>query len=232
MSQKKAHILYVEDDESLSFVTRDNLLLQGFEVTHSNNGRQALDIARAQPFDLCILDVMLPEMDGFTLAQQIRSFNAEIPILFLTAKSLKEDKIHGLRIGADDYLTKPFSIEELLLKIEIFLRRRNISQPAQSSRLRCGRFTFDHHNLTLLLDGQNPRSLTQKEADLLHYLLRHRNQVLKRATILEQLWGEDDYFLGRSLDVFISRLRKYLQPDPEVKIENIHAVGFRLKCPD
>lgn len=225
----KAHLLYVEDDESLSFVTRDNLILQGYEITHCINGKEGLEKARTQTFDLCILDVMLPEMDGFTLAQEIRAINPHVPIIFLTAKSLKEDKLYGLKIGGDDYITKPFSIEELLLKIEIFLRRRNIHQPPAPTQYRFGAYEFDYENLQLTRKGDS-RTLTQKEADLLRFFLDHPNQVIKRATILEELWGEDDYFMGRSLDVFISRLRKYLAEDESLKIENIHGVGFKFKC--
>jgi len=225
----KAHLLYVEDDESLSFVTRDNLLLQGYEITHCANGKQALEKVQRQAFDLCILDVMLPEMDGFTLAQEIRALNPHVPIIFLSAKSVKEDKLHGLKIGGDDYITKPFSIEELILKIEIFLRRRNIQQAPSPTQYRVGAYAFDYENLTLS-GGEESRTLTQKEADLLRFFLDHPNQVVKRSAILEQLWGEDDYFMGRSLDVFISRLRKYLRNDEEIKIENIHGVGFRFKC--
>ena len=225
----KAHLLYVEDDESLSFVTRDNLLLQGYEITHCTNGLEALEKIQQTNFDLCILDIMLPEMDGFTLAQEIRSSNPHVPIIFLTAKSLKEDKLHGLKIGGDDYITKPFSIEELILKIEIFLRRPSIHQAPSPTHYRLGNYEFDYENLQLSI-GKDSRTLTQKEADLLRFFLDNRNQVVKRSTILEQLWGEDDYFLGRSLDVFISRLRKYLNQDDSLKIENIHGVGFKFKC--
>jgi DNA-binding response OmpR family regulator len=224
----KAHLLYVEDDESLSFVTRDNLTLQGYEITHCTNGREALEIIRQTPFDLCILDIMLPEMDGFTLAQEIRSFNPHVPIIFLTAKSLKEDKLHGLKIGGDDYITKPFSIEELILKIEIFLRRRSIQDAPAPTQFVFGQYQFDYENLQLSCDAET-RTLTQKEADLLQFFLEHQNQVVKRSVILEQLWGSDDYFLGRSLDVFISRLRKYLCHDESIRIENIHGVGFKFR---
>lgn len=223
----KAHILYVEDDESLSFVTRDNLELQGYKITHCADGEKAMEVLSHQRFDLCILDVMLPEIDGFTLAREIRKYDTEVPILFLTARSLKEDRIHGLRLGGDDYITKPFSIEELILKIEIFLRRSRITQPEQPSHFRVGTFEFDYNNLELA-KGEDHRRLTQKEADLLKYFIDNRNQVVKRSSILQQIWGEDDYFMGRSLDVFISRLRKYLQQDSQLKIENIHGVGFRL----
>ncbi len=223
-----ARILYVEDDETLSFVTRDNLELQGYKITHSVDGKSGLDLFLSQEFDLCILDVMLPEMDGFTLAQEIRKHNVEIPILFLTAKSLKEDKLHGLKLGGDDYLTKPFSIEELILKIEIFLRRSKINTPSQAPTIyQLGCYQFDYKNLELTCDNFQ-KTLTQREADLLKFFIERKNQVLKRSLILESIWGEDDYFLGRSLDVFISRLRKYLKEDKNLKVENIHGVGFRL----
>ncbi len=224
----KAHLLYVEDDESLSFVTRDNLELQGYQITYSEDGLKALELIKNQSFDLCILDVMLPEVDGFALAEAIRQKDKEVPIIFLTAKSLKEDKIRGLRLGGDDYITKPFSIEELILKIEIFLKRSKFSGPIQSDSFNLGAYNFNYKNLNLKL-GEQEKTLTQKEADLLKYLIENKNEVLKRSDILENIWGEDDYFMGRSLDVFISRLRKYLKKDEQLKIENIHGVGFRLK---
>lgn len=223
---RKARLLYVEDDASLSFVTRDNLELQGYTITHCADGKEALATIQEQDFDLCILDVMLPEVDGFTVAQAIRDKDSHVPILFLTAKSLKEDRIYGLKLGADDYITKPFSIEELILKIEVFLRRSQVVNiPTDKNDISIGIYTFDYKNLTLA-NNNNVKRLTQKEADLLLFLNKNRNQVIKRSLILEQLWGEDDYFLGRSLDVFISRLRKYLGDDRRLKIENIHGVGF------
>lgn len=227
----KAHLLYVEDDASLSFVTRDNLELQGFKITWCPEGRSALEAIRQGKFDLCILDVMLPEIDGFTLAKEIRQRDPEVPILFLTAKSLKEDRLHGLRIGGDDYLTKPFSIEELILKIDIFLKRRHVATPNPPAQTMIGNYRLDYPNLSLALNGDS-RRLTQKEADLLRLFFQNRNQVLRRSLILETLWGEDDYFLGRSLDVFVSRLRKYLAQDERIRIENIHGVGFKFICPE
>lgn len=227
----KAHLLYVEDDASLSFVTRDNLEMNGYTITCCNDGRQAMEVVQNQRFDLCILDVMLPEVDGFTIAKEIRKYDAEVPILFLSAKSLKEDRLEGLRIGGDDYLTKPFSIEELLLKVEIFLRRRHMVAPQMPKLTKIGRYQFDYTNLTLEENGQL-RRLTQREADLLRYLMSNRGQVIRRSAILEQIWGEDDYFLGRSLDVFISRLRKYLQKDEAIRIENVHGIGFQFVCPE
>ncbi|MEL7123099.1 MAG: response regulator transcription factor [Bacteroidota bacterium] len=224
---KKAKILYVEDDESLSFVTTDNLEMKGFEVVCCDNGRTALEIFNNDTFDICILDVMLPELDGFKLAETIRKYNVEIPIIFLTAKSLKEDKIKGLRLGADDYIVKPYSIEELLLKVEVFYRRNKLTINQKPSSYKLGMYKFDYPNLKLFTENDS-RQLTQREADLLKLLLESSNQVIKREHILETLWGENDYFLGRSLDVFISRLRKYLKKDEALKIENIHGVGFRL----
>ena len=224
----KAHLLYVEDDESLSFVTRDNLELQGYKITYCENGKIAMEIIKKESFDLCILDVMLPDVDGFTIAEEIRKFDTQVPIIFLTAKSMKEDRIKGLKLGADDYITKPFSIEELILKIEIFLRRSKVSVAPLPTYLTVGNYLLDHKNLTLKF-GDESKNLTQKEADLLKMFLENKQEVIKRSHILETLWGEDDYFLGRSLDVFISRLRKYLSKDPRIKIENIHSVGFKMK---
>ena len=231
----KATLLYVEDDESLSFVTRDHLELSGYKVIYCKDGHQArLAIeAGTDKYDCALLDVMLPGIDGFELAEMIRKQNQDLPIIFLTARSLKEDRLHGLRLGADDYITKPFSIEELVLKIEVFLRRSQV-RPVESSALVdhsvIGHFRFDAENLALVHEPtQDNRRLTRRESDLLRYLAARRNQVLERGAILKEIWGKDDYFLGRSLDVFISRLRKYLQADPTIEIENIHGVGFCFK---
>ena len=224
---EQAHILYVEDDEVLSFVTKDNLELKGYKVTHAKDGKEAIQLFKNGQYDLCLVDVMLPEVDGFDVAESIRSRHSEIPILFLTAKSLKEDKIKGLKIGADDYITKPFSIEELLLKIEIFLKRRFITGSTALPVLRVGKYELHHDNLQLVC-GSDVSQLTKKEADLLKMLIEHKNKIVERSTILERIWGENDYFMGRSMDVFISRLRKYLKDDDSVSIENIHGVGFRL----
>ncbi len=223
---EKSKLLYVEDDETLSFVTKDNLELHGYEVNHFLDGESAVEAFFNGTYDLCILDVMLPKMDGFAVAEKIRSTDPNVPILFLTAKSMKEDRIHGLRLGADDYITKPFSIEELILKIEVFLRRKFVSV-STNDQYKVGNYNFDYRNLILSINEVD-RSLTQKEADLLKMLLDHKNNVVKRSLILEKLWGEDDYFLGRSMDVFISRLRKYLAEDAKIKLDNIHGVGFKL----
>lgn len=224
----KPRILYVEDDEVLSFVTKDNLEMNRFEVEHCMDGEAGLSIFKKEDFDLCILDVMLPNMDGFTLAKEIRKRNQSIPILFLTAKSLKEDKIHGLQLGGDDYITKPFSIEELILKIEVFLRRKDLTKMASIDDYVIGDYTLETRNLRLIYQIGDQRDLTQKESDLLVCLIQNKNNILKREDILEKVWGENDYFMGRSMDVFISRLRKYLKKDKALKIENIHGVGFRL----
>jgi DNA-binding response OmpR family regulator len=222
----KATILYVEDDETLSYVTKDNLELNDYVVDHFEDGKSALTAFTDRDYDLAILDVMLPNMDGYDLAKRIRKQNSSIPILFLTAKSLKEDRIHGLAIGGDDYITKPFSIEELILRIEVFLKRKYVAEPEE--KILIGDYYLDNKNYKLYYRAELVKNLTQKENDLLELLIRNCDSVLKREEILVKLWGENDYFLGRSMDVFISRLRKYLSKDPSIKIENVHGVGFRL----
>lgn len=229
MENRSIKILFAEDDVNLGFVTKDNLELQGYEVRHCENGQSAWEFFNKDTFDLCIFDVMLPKLDGFSLAKQVRAINQDVPILFLTAKSLKEDKLTGLRIGADDYITKPFSIEELVLKIEIFLKRSKVAQnekPLQKS-FKIGDYLFDYENLSLVIKDDT-QQLTQREADVLKYFCQNIDKVLRRDEILMNIWGDDDYFIGRSLDVFISRLRKYLKNDPQIVIENIHSVGFKM----
>jgi DNA-binding response OmpR family regulator len=233
MMNTKAKILYVEDDLTLSFVTRDNLELHGYEIDFCENGVEALQKFNSSYFDLCILDVMLPKMDGYELATKIRAKNENVPIIFLTAKSTKEDKIYGLKLGADDYITKPFSIEELVLKIEVFLKRSR--QPGSKNDdlgdCKFGHFVFDISNHHL----KNPdgiKQLTHREAELMKTLCKNHDTILKREDILMQVWGDDHYFASRSLDVFISRLRKLLKSDASVKIENIHNVGYRLRTQD
>jgi len=227
----KPVILYVEDDETLGFITKDNLEQIGFEVILHENGESALNIFRPGKFDLCIFDIMLPRLDGITLSKKIREMDDQVPIIFLTAKSFLEDRITGLRSGADDYLTKPFSIDELVLKIEIFLKRSRVYENAErtsNEALMVGKSRLDFHNLKLTGEG-NDQKLTTKEAELLRLFFKNKNQIIERGTILRTIWGEDNYFSGRSLDVFISRLRKYLKNDENIFIENIHGVGFRLK---
>lgn len=229
MKEEKPRILYVEDDIDLSFVTKDNLELKGYEIIYCKDGKEGWNVFNKQNFDLCILDVMLPEMDGFTLAKYIREVNEDIPIIFLSAKSLKEDRIEGLVVGGDDYITKPFSIQELVLKIEVFLKRNKISTGKNSSKtvFQIGNYSFNSQTLELTLDGSNKR-LTSREAELLKYLCLNLDQVVKKEDILLNVWDSDSYFNSRSLDVFISRLRKYLRDDPSIQINNIHGIGFIL----
>ena len=224
----KARILLVEDDRNLGFVVEDNLSLQGYQITRCEDGVAGLEAFEQGNFDLCILDVMMPRKDGFTLAEEIRQQNTEVPILFLTAKNMKEDRLRGFALGGDDYILKPFSIEELICRMEVFLRRSRagvVSAPAMPA---LGTYAFNREALSLS-HAQETRRLTAREAELLACLLRQANQVVKREEILLEVWGDDDYFLGRSLDVFISRLRKYLRHDPQLKITNLHGVGFRLE---
>ena len=221
-----AKILYVEDNLSLSFVTSDQLKKRGYLIVSCKDGKEALTTFKEQIFDLCILDVMLPQIDGFELAKKIRQENEHIPIIFLSARSMQEDKIEGLKIGGDDYLTKPFDIDELCLKIEIFLKRKEINS-AQNNNYKIGDFQLDVTEQTLSILGIE-KMLTLKETELLSLLAQKQNTIVKREYILVNLWGRNDYFLGRSLDVFISKLRKKLTQDQNIFIENIRGVGFRL----
>ena len=222
----KYRILYAEDDETIAFLTQDSLQ-PDYEVVHCCDGESALKSFREMPFDICLFDIMMPKMDGFELATEIRKLNAEIPIIFISAKTLKEDRIKGLKIGADDYLVKPFSIEELMLKIEIFLKRTQKFN-SDSHLPKVGKYIFDSKNYKLSNENEAV-TLTQRESELLKYFIDHKNTVLKREEILKALWGDDDYFMGRSLDVFISRLRKIFAEDDSVKIENLHGIGFMFK---
>ena len=226
----KARILYVEDDESLSFITKDQLEMESYDVTHAINGKDGWAMFKKNEYDLCLLDVMLPQMDGFELAKKIRGVSKHVPIIFLTAKSMQEDKMEGFLLGGDDYVTKPYSFEELKMRIEVFLRRRKIIDEAPKEAVTIGNYSFDYANLDLSINGQS-KGLTQREADILYYLAKRPNQVIRRSDILEDIWGKDDYFYGRSLDVFISRLRKYLTEDQALSIENVHSVGFKLNVP-
>jgi DNA-binding response OmpR family regulator len=220
-------ILLVEDDPSLGFVIHDNLTLKGYEVTLCTDGDEGEEAFLKGTFDLCLLDVMLPKKDGFSLATSIREKNKEIPILFLTAKTMVEDKLKGFQTGADDYITKPFSLEELFYRMEVFLRRtRDIYRT--DTVFKVGQFQFDPFSFTLRHNDQE-KTLTQKEAEVLKLLYTNRDRVLKREEILTHVWGNDDYFMGRSMDVFISKLRKYLKTDPDIQIVNYHGVGFRLE---
>ncbi len=229
MENEKARILLVEDDPNLGTLLQEYLLSENFQVTLCSDGDKGLKTFQTQTFDICVLDVMMPKKDGFTLATQIRGQNKEIPIMFLTAKSLKEDKINGFEIGADDYITKPFDEEELVLRINAILRRAGkIDNNEQYNIFEVGKYSFDYPNQQLYFEGAEERRMTTKESEVLRLLCMHKNQVLRRDNALIAIYGESDYFYGRSFDVFITKLRKYLKKDETVKIENIHSVGFRL----
>jgi len=225
----KISILLAEDDINLGFVIADQLRAEGYHVSLTTDGVEALKRFNEQPYHLCIFDVMMPKKDGFTLARDIRQINSDVPILFLTAKSMTEDKIEGFNAGGDDYLTKPFSVEELNLRIKSLLKRVNIRTEIPEEKVfNVSKFIFDTENLTLTLNGTS-QSLTKKEAQILKILYKFKNQVLPREVILNTVWGQDDYFVGRSLDVFITKLRKYLKEDERIQILNIHGVGFKLE---
>ncbi len=219
-------VLLVEDDPGLGFVIRDNLELAGYRVTVRQDGESGLAVFKKIEFDLCILDVMLPKLDGFSLAREIRRLDHDIPILMLTAKTSTEDKHTGFQCGADDYIVKPFDLKELLYRIQVFLKRRN-GHDGKTSIFDLGAYHFEWHNLQLK-SPDHIRNLTQKEGDILKLLCQHQGKLLKRETILQAVWGDDDYFMGRSLDVFISRLRKHLSHDPRITISNRHGIGFQL----
>lgn len=224
-------ILLAEDDLSLGFVISDQLKSDGYQVTLATDGTDALKRFNEQKYHLCVFDVMMPRKDGFTLAKDIRKVDAEIPILFLTAKTMTDDKVEGFKSGGDDYLTKPFSVEELQLRIKALLKRVNISTSIPEEKIfSIGSYLFDTENLNLTIGGLT-KSLTKKEAQILKLLYKFKNQVLPREVILNAVWGQDDYFVGRSLDVFITKLRKYLKEDDAILLNNIHGVGFKLEVP-
>ena len=228
MSKEKTKILLAEDDLNLGMLLVDFLDAEGFEVKLCRDGEIALKAFQKETYDLCLLDVMMPKMDGFTLCREIRKKDKRVPVIFITAKSLKEDKLTGYDLGADDYIIKPFDEEELLWKIKAIIRRvPDDSEAEPNGPLTIGKYNFDFRNQSLSLNGSE-RRITEKEAKVLLYLCRHINQVVKREDLLREVWGENDYFLGRSLDVFITKLRKYLKDDPALKIENVFGVGFIL----
>lgn len=225
--QPKAKVLLVEDDSSLGFVIKDNLEESGYEVIFSSDGENGWQQFMRHNIDICLLDVMLPKKDGMALAAQIRKKNEKIPILFLTAKSMDDDRIAGFKAGGDDYITKPFNMEELLLRIEVFLKRTRTKSNEVAEKFNIGSLVFDYNNL-LLIDGTHKQQLTQKEADLLQYLCQHANSVVKREDVLMNVWGKEDYFLGRSMDVFMTKIRKYLKDAEDVELQTVHGVGFKL----
>jgi two-component system OmpR family response regulator len=228
----KPKILLVEDDPNLSLVLQDYLEMMNYDISLCRNGKEGLQTFRTGQFNLCILDIMMPVMDGFTLAEEIKKINEAVPIVFLTAKSLKEDRIKGFRLGCDDYIVKPFSTEELSLRIQAILKRCmaqvNGEIKEEEPVYQIGKYIFDHKNMILSLDNKD-RILTRKENALLKLLYENRNKILTRETALKSVWGNDDYFIGRSMDVFIAKLRKYLKDDSSIYITNVHGTGFKLE---
>ncbi len=237
MKNKKqmTRLLLVEDDPNLRTVLKDYLEMLGYEVHVAVDGDEGYRSFLEKKPNLCILDVMMPKKDGFTLSREIRIIDQLVPIIFLTAKGLREDRIEGFKTGCDDYITKPFSSEELSLRLEAILRRCAVRQESgvrpEEDIFQIGRFTFDAKNMILQI-GDHQRILTRKEASLLRLLCLHKNSLLRREEALLSVWGDDDYFIGRSMDVFITKLRKYLKEDPAILIQNIHGTGFRLQVTD
>lgn len=225
----KTKVLLAEDDKNLGSVLKAYLEAKGYSTTLCIDGKEALETFKRNEFDFCILDIMMPVMDGFTLAKEIRKMDTQVPILFLTAKSMQEDKIYGFELGADDYLTKPFSMEELLLRIKAIRRRAKEAEKSKSDTnfFTFGQYSFDH-NRQILSIGKKQQKLTSKEADLLKLLCQNTNSVLDRSVALNKIWYDDSYFNARSMDVYITKLRKYLKEDPDVELINVHGVGFKL----
>ncbi len=230
MKYKGAKILLAEDDANLGFVIKDFLEEQSFKVDHKTNGKEALIAFQKSDYDLCLLDVMLPIKDGFTLTEEIRKEDCEIPIIFITAKNLSEDRIKGYKIGGDDYITKPFSTEELLVRIKTIFKRVNFSSGliTKPTLFKIGKFNFDFTN-QILSSEDGEQKLTKKEAEVLRLLCLNMNNVLKREVALKAVWGRNDYFMGRSMDVYIAKLRKFLKVDESISIINIHNTGFKLE---
>ena len=223
---KPLKILVAEDDANLSILLCDYLQLLGYETTCARDGKEGWVNFQRGAFDLCILDVMMPRMDGFSLAEQIRKKNSAVPIIFLTARGLNEDRVKGFKAGCDDYVTKPFNSEELGLRIEAILKRCGVVKEEELYEI--GMYQFDASNMKLK-SVNGVQSLTTKEAGLLRLLCRNTNNLLSRETALKEIWGDENYFVGRSMDVFITRLRKCLKDDPRVSIVNVHGKGFRLE---
>lgn len=227
-------VLIAEDDLNLGLVLKDFLSIQGYATVLCRDGNEALEVFKKSAFNLCVLDIMMPKKDGFELARAIRKLDADIPIIFLTAKSLQEDVIKGFKTGCDDYITKPFSTEELNFRIKAILRRctsRGTPAKLGNAKISIGKFDFDQGNLLLTAEGFSKR-LTRKEAELLKLLIEHKNQILRREVAMSEVWDESNYFISRSMDVFITRLRKYLSSDPSISIVNVHGSGFMLQVFD
>lgn len=223
----KANILLAEDDENLGMLLNNYLKAKGFTVTLARDGKAAFEKYTQGKFDFLILDVMMPEMDGFTLAKEIRETDKKIPILFLTAKNMKEDKLHGFEIGADDYLTKPFQMEELVARINAILNRVGGNSDEAKEIFTIGNLSFEPEKRILHLPTED-RKLTTKESSLLELLIKNKDEILDRQATLRLIWGDDNYFNGRSMDVYIAKLRKLLKSDERIEIMNIHGKGFKL----
>lgn len=223
---KQIKILFAEDDANLGKVLTTYLTGRGYDVTHATNGEIAYDMFCTGTFDICVIDVMMPLMDGFTLAQEIRKVDKKIPIIFLTAKNLQEDMIKGLSIGGDDYITKPFPIDVLLARIQALLRR-TMAEEEENTTYRLGSITFDRKHQKLIINGED-RKISTREAELLQMLLDKKNDVLERGYALKKIWGDDSYYNARNMDVYITKLRKYFKDEPDIQILNIHGVGFKL----
>ncbi|MBR6455691.1 MAG: response regulator transcription factor [Prevotella sp.] len=228
--EEKLRILLCEDDENLGMLLREYLQAKGYMTELCPDGEAGFKAFMKSKFDICVLDVMMPKKDGFTLAQEIRQTSADMPIIFLTAKTQKEDIVEGFKIGADDYITKPFSMEELVFRIEAILRRVRGKKSKESSLYKIGKFTFDTQK-QLLSIGKENRKLTTKENELLSLLCSHTNEILQRDFALKTIWIDDNYFNARSMDVYITKLRKHLKDDPQIEIINIHGKGYKLIAP-
>jgi DNA-binding response OmpR family regulator len=222
-------ILLVEDDNSLGYILKEYLEMHSFTIVLAKDGEQGLQVFNRLHFDLCILDVMLPKKDGFTLAYEIKQLDENMPVIFLTSKALKIDKLKGFKLGADDYILKPVDEEELIARIEAVLRRANVITHKESATFTIGRYIFDYSNQTLII-GNKKQPVTAKEAAVLKLLCEHKGRILDRKNALKKLWGESDFFTRRSMDVFISHLRRYLSDDPSVEIKNVHGKGYVLNC--
>ena len=221
-------MLVAEDDSNMGTILKAFLTQKGYTVFLAENGQVALDIYRQENVDACILDVMMPVKDGFTVAKELRRIDKNIPILFLTARSLEADKLKGFELGADDYITKPFSMDELLARINATIRRSFDENKPENNRFTIGKFTFDFNYQTLTFEGEEPMRLTSKESDLMRLFCLNFNQLIDRSSTLQRIWKDDSYFAARSMDVYITKLRKYLKADPTVQIVNVHGVGFKL----
>ncbi len=229
--KKKYRILLCEDDQNLGMVLKNYLELNDYDVTLERDGRLGLAAFQREKYDICLLDVMMPNMDGFTLAEEIRDVDPDMPLFFLSAKTMKEDIIQGYKLGADDYITKPFDSEVLLLKIKAILKRNEeLNRESENIEFDLGKYHFNPKLRQLIVDGRT-QTLSPKENELLKMLAEHKNDLLPRERALKKIWGSDTYFNGRSMDVYIAKLRKYLKEDTNIEIVNIHGNGFRLVAP-